>query len=240
MINTIVITVLCVLIILNLKWILFAIILPFQIIDIKSREIKQLTGKRVSWLRLLSAPYLMWEKYIMRGGWSRYMIFQVGMVPSVHFRKLIYKLLGAQIGHDVVFHFKTEVRAPERLVIGGGSIIGDNAILDARGGLELGKNVNISSNVSIYTLQHDHRDPDFKCTNFNAKVTIGDRVWLGSNCIILPGVTIGEGAVCCAGCVVTKGVEPYTVVAGIPAKKVNERPRNLRYNFRSKNSCRLY
>jgi hypothetical protein len=120
MINTIVITVLCVLIILNLKWILFAIILPFQIIDIKSREIKQLTGKRVSWLRLLSAPYLMWEKYIMRGGWSRYMIFQVGMVPSVHFRKLIYKLLGAQIGHDVVFHFKTEVRAPERLVIGGG------------------------------------------------------------------------------------------------------------------------
>lgn len=234
------ITIICVLVILNLKWILFTIFLPFQIIDIKRRTIKRLTGNRVWWLYLLSAPYLIWEKYIMRGGWSRYMMFQVGVVPSLHFRKLIYKILGAKIDHDVVFHFKTEVRAPERLVIGGGSIIGDNAILDARGGLELGKNVNISSNVSIYTLQHDHRDPDFKCTNFNAKVTIGDRVWLGSNCIVLPGVTIGEGAVCCAGCVVTKDVEPFTVVAGIPAKKVNERPRNLRYNFRSKNSCRLY
>ncbi|MDT3386942.1 MAG: acyltransferase [Bacteroidota bacterium] len=104
----------------------------------------------------------------------------------------------------------------------------------------MGKNVNLSSNVRIYTLQHDHRDPDFSCTNFHAKVTIDDRVWLGSNVIVLPGVHIGEGAVCCAGCVVTKDVEPYAVVAGIPAKKVNERPRNLRYNFISKSCNRLY
>lgn len=90
--------------------------------------------------------------------------------------------------------------------------------------------------MSIYTLQHDHRDPVFNCTKLDAKVTIGDRVWLGSNCIVLPGVTIGEGAVCCAGCVVTKDVEPYTVVAGIPARKV----RTLRYNFKSKDCCRLY
>lgn len=176
----------------------------------------------------------------MNGGWQRYMLFQVGVVPSLHFRKWIYKCLGARIGNDVVFHFKTEVRAPERLVIGGGTIIGDNAILDARGGLEFGENVNLSSNVSIYTLQHDHRDPDFRCTKTDAKVTIDKYAWLGSNCIVLPGVHIGEGAVCCAGCVVTKDVEPYAVVAGIPAKKVNERPRVLRYNFKSKNSCRLY
>ena len=104
----------------------------------------------------------------------------------------------------------------------------------------MGKNVNLSSNVSIYTLQHDHRDPDFNCTNLQTKVTIDDRVWLGSNVIVLPGVHIGEGTVCCAGCVVTKDVEPYAVVAGIPAKKVNERPRNLRYNFISKSCNRLY
>ena len=98
-------------------------------------------------------------------------------------------------------------------------------------------NVNVSSNVSIYTLQHDHRDPKFG--TIGGKVVIGDRVWLGSNVIVLPGVTIGEGAVCCAGCVVTKAVEPYAVVAGIPAKKVNERPRNLMYEFDGK-SCKLY
>lgn len=70
-------------------------------------------------------------------------------------------------------------------------------------------------------------------------VTIKDRVWLGSNVIVLPGVTIGEGAVCCAGCVVTKDIEPYTVVAGIPAKKVGERPQNLIYEFNGK-TCKFY
>ena len=52
-------------------------------------------------------------------------------------------------------------------------------------------------------------------------------------------MTIGEGAVCAAGCVVTKDVEPFTVVAGVPAKKVNDRPTNLRYEFDGRES-RIY
>ena len=224
--------------IVEIKWILMALLFPFQVADKKRAKVKKLTGHKNIILYVLAAPYVIWKR-LMRGGWERYMLFQVGVIPSLHVRKWFYQCLGAQIGKNVVIHFKTEVRAPENLIVGGGTIIGDNAILDARGGLEMGKNVNLSSNVSIYTLQHDHRDPDFNCTNFNAKVTIDDRVWLGSNVIVLPGVHIGEGAVCCAGCVVTKDVESYAVVAGIPAKKVNERPRTLRYNFDGK-SCRLY
>lgn len=143
------------------------------------------------------------------------------------------------MGKNVTIHFRTEVRCPERLTLGDGTIIGDNAILDARRGLTMGRNVNLSSNVSIYTLQHDpnfDRPPEDKV---KFSVEIDDRVWLGSNVIVLPGVHIGEGAVCCAGCVVTKDVEPYSVVAGIPAKRVSERPRNLTYNFKGK-SCRFY
>lgn len=157
-------------------------------------------------------------------------------------RRLLYKGLGAHIASKVIFHFRTEIRAPWSLHIGKGTIIGDNAILDARCGLFIGKNVNLSSNVSVYTQQHDHRDPYFACPNPQHKkmsVEIDDRVWLGSNVIVLPGVHIGEGAVCCAGCVVTKDVEPYAVVAGIPAKKVGERPQVLKYEFGGK-SCRLY
>ena len=231
-------TIICIIAFMNLKWLLIALVLPFQVAEKKRAKIKKLTGHKNIILYAFAGPYVIWER-LMRGGWQRYMLFQVGVIPSLHVRKWFYQCLGAQIGKNVVIHFKTEVRAPENLIVGGGTIIGDNAILDARGGLEMGKNVNLSSNVSIYTLQHDHRDPDFNCTNFNAKVTIDDRVWLGSNVIVLPGVHIGEGAVCCAGCVVTKDVESYAVVAGIPAKKVNERPRTLRYNFDGK-SCRLY
>jgi acetyltransferase-like isoleucine patch superfamily enzyme len=176
----------------------------------------------------------------MRGGWQRYMLLQISLIPSLHIRRWVYRCLGAHIGHDVVFHFKTELRDPKQLVVGKGTIIGDNALLDARGGLEFGENVNLSNNVSIYTLQHDYRDPDFRCTKLNTKVKVDKYVWIGSNVIVLPGVHIGEGAVCCAGCIVTKDIDPYVVVAGIPAKKVKERPRVLRYQFKSNTSCRLY
>ena len=94
--------------------------------------------------------------------------------------------------------------------------------------------------MQVYTLQHNHRDPLFRCNiTRDMSVTIRDRVWLGSNVIVLPGVTIGEGAVCCAGCVVTKDVEPYAIVAGIPAKQVGERTHDLQYEF-SGRSCRFY
>lgn len=143
--------------------------------------------------------------------------------------------LGAKLKNGVVMHFKTEIRAPWLLEIGDGTIIGDNALLDARNSLKIGSNVNLSSNVSIYTMQHNHRDPYFG-VDFDRpmNVTIGDRAWIGSNVTILPGVYIGEGSVCCAGCVVTKDIPSYTVVAGVPAKKVGERPRDLRYKFNGK------
>ncbi len=54
-------------------------------------------------------------------------------------------------------------------------------------------------------------------------IVIGNDVWLGTQCIILPGVKIGDGAVIGAGSIVTKDVEPYSVVAGIPAKKIKYR-----------------
>lgn len=54
-------------------------------------------------------------------------------------------------------------------------------------------------------------------------MTIGDYAWLCSHCIILPGVTIGEGAIVASGAVVTKDVEPWTVVGGIPAKEIAKR-----------------
>lgn len=191
--------------------------------------------------KLLAVPSYVIER-ILRNGGGRFLIFSISTIPSVHLRRLLYKGLGAHIAPKVVFHFRTEIRAPWSLSVGQGTIIGDNVLLDARSGLTIGRNVNFSSNVSVYTLQHDHRDPYFRCPDPTVRkmsVEIDDRVWFGSNVVVLPGVHIGEGAVCCAGCVVTKDVEPYSVVAGIPAKKVGERPHQLVYEFKGE-SCRLY
>lgn len=214
------------------KWFAIVLLIPFQTAKVYYNRKGGLLPK------LLCVPYVLVER-LCRGGWLRYMLYHISTIPSNSARCTIYKLLGAKIGKKVVIHYKTEIRDPFRLSIGQGTIIGDNAILDARRELVIGNNVNFSSNVSVYTLQHDYTDPYFRCKPSLGRVVIGDRVWLGSNVIVLPGITIGEGAVCCAGCVVTKDVLPFQVVAGIPAKVVNIRPNNLLYEFNGK-SCWFY
>ena len=54
-------------------------------------------------------------------------------------------------------------------------------------------------------------------------VKIGNDVWIGSNVLLLPGITIGDGAIIAAGAVVTKDVEPYAIVGGVPAKTIKKR-----------------
>jgi len=66
-----------------------------------------------------------------------------------------------------------------------------------------------------------------------APVIIEDYAWVSSRTTLLPGVTIGKGAVVAAGAVVTKSVEPYTVVGGVPAKKIGERSKELNYKLSS-------
>lgn len=233
--QTIVIIIAVLVLFLSLRYFLILCIFPFQVIYNRIRK-RWNREEMPIYAKLLELPYRIWEHFF-HNGWNRYMLYQVSLWPSCHLRRFIYGLLGAQIGKNVVFHFRTEIRNVNGLVLGDGCIIGDNALLDARNGLIFGKNVNLSSNVSIYTEQHDHRDPNFGLVQ--KSVIVGDRVWLGCNVVILPGVNIGEGAVCCAGCVVTKDVEPYSVIAGIPAKKIGERNRSLTYEFDGV-SCRLY
>jgi acetyltransferase-like isoleucine patch superfamily enzyme len=136
-------------------------------------------------------------------------------------------MLGANIGRGVVLYGGFEIRSPRRLAIGDHSAIGHRATLDARGGLTIGANVNLSSEVMIWTAQHDYRDPGFKAVF--KPVAVGDHAWLGPRCIILPGVTVGQGAVVAAGAVVTKDVPDFTVVGGVPARKLADRPRGLEY-----------
>lgn len=166
-------------------------------------------------------------------GFYRYYIYRVSNIPSHHIRNFIYKhILLLNMNKNVIIYSGAEIRAPYKIRIGNGTIIGDNVILDGRNGIDIGDNVNFSSNVSIWTEQHDHRDSLFRCeTQKKEKVIIGNRTWIGPNTIILHSVKIGEGAVIAGGSVVTKDVEPFAIVAGIPAKKIGNRNNNLVYEF---------
>ena len=114
-----------------------------------------------------------------------------------------------------------------KLTIGNNSVINFGCYLDNRRGITIGNNVGIAHNTKIYTLGHDLDDPQFKTKG--AAVTIEDNVFIFSNTLIMPGVIIGEGAIVLAGSVVTKDVEPWSIVGGNPAKKLRERSREIDY-----------
>lgn len=83
----------------------------------------------------------------------------------------------------------------------------------------------------IYTEQHDINDPFFESNDSGGNVNVGDRVWLSSRTTVLPKVQIGEGAVLASGALACKNLDAYGVYGGVPAKKIGERSRDLRYEF---------
>jgi len=118
---------------------------------------------------------------------------------------------------------------PQRITIGARTVVNRGVVLDGRFPLNIGANVSISIQSVILTLQHDLQAPDFHAVG--APVAIGDRAFIGTRAIVLPGVSIGEGAAVAAGAVVTHDVEPYVLVAGVPANPIGARTRNLTYTI---------
>lgn len=151
----------------------------------------------------------------------------VGAIPSHVARKSLYRLSGMTIDPSAWIYARCEVRAPHGITVGANSVIGIDAILDGRGGIVIGRNVNLSSEVAIWTADHDPDHPLFQLRQ--KPVVIEDFAWLSFRTTVLPGVTIGRGSVVAAGSVVAKDVPPYAIVGGIPAKVIRTRPSDLRY-----------
>ncbi|MAM57851.1 MAG: acetyltransferase [Salinicola sp.] len=133
-----------------------------------------------------------------------------------------------RLGEHVAIYRGARIRGGRKIAIGSGTSIGDRCELDGRGGLQFGCNVNVSSEAMFWTAQHDYRDAGFP-TRFSP-VAIEDWVWIGPRVIVLPGVTVARGCVVAAGSVVTKSTEPYGLYAGVPSRRVGERP-NLEFEY---------
>lgn len=145
----------------------------------------------------------------------------VGYLPLYSIRWLFYTLAGVKIGRGVHIHIGTQFFNPRGVTIGEGSIIGQNAFLDGRDKLNIGKYVDIASEVMIYNSEHDINSDDFKA--ITASVDIGDYCFIGPRVIILPGIKIGRGVVIAAGAVVTKDIPNFAIAGGVPAKVIGER-----------------
>ncbi len=168
---------------------------------------------------------------IFKGFVSGLFQYTTDFVMSIPFhciRDFYLKIFIGNLGKDTELCRNIDIRSPRRIKIGNFTTINKHVVLDGRGGeVVIGNCVDIAQDSRIWTLQHDYTASDYRAVGKD--VIIEDYVWIASGAIILPGVTIGRGAVVATGAIVTKDVDSYTIVAGIPAKVIGTRTKNLSY-----------
>ncbi|HKG08690.1 MAG TPA: acyltransferase [Pedobacter sp.] len=148
--------------------------------------------------------------------------------PSHRVRNFYYrKVMKFSIAGNCAILMHNRFDCTTNLVIGKNSVINQGCRLDNRGGLQIGENVSISEQVIILTADHNVDSAEFE--GRSKPVCIEDYVWIGTRVTILPGVTVGKGALVATGAVVTKNVAPYAIVGGVPAKIIKMRREDLNY-----------
>jgi acetyltransferase-like isoleucine patch superfamily enzyme len=116
-----------------------------------------------------------------------------------------------------------------KFVMGEGSNIGDNTIIDTSDDVIIGNQVALGPYDIIYTHDHNYHSDTlaaWKGGVHTGKVIIEDGAWVGARVVLLPGVTIGRRAIVAAGSVVTKSVAAGDIVGGIPAKSLVKKQEN--------------
>lgn len=147
-------------------------------------------------------------------------------IPIWNIRR-IFCLPVMKIGRHSKIDMNVYFYEPRRLKIGNNVHINAKVTLDSRGGITIGNRVSISIESTLLTGSHNPNSPTFEyCPG---KIVLNDYVWIGANSIVLKNVEIGTGAVVCAGSVVTKNIPAYKIVAGVPAKVIGDRRKNLAY-----------
>lgn len=123
-----------------------------------------------------------------------------------------------------------DIRKPKNIKLGKNVVINKKTMLDGRGAnLSIGDNTDIAQEVNIWTLTHDVNDSMHRV--YGKPVTICDHCWIGARVTVLPGITIGRGAVIGTCSVVTKDVPPLAIVAGNPAKVIGKRENPLEFEL---------
>jgi acetyltransferase-like isoleucine patch superfamily enzyme len=137
------------------------------------------------------------------------------------------RLQGSNVGKKVVYYPNIKINPAFNITIGDNVDFAWGVLITTGGGVFIGDRTLVGYGTKIFSSNHViplRREKIFYSGHDKSKpVKIGCDVWIGANCVILPGVSVGEGAVIAAGSIVTKSVDPFTVVGGNPAKLIKER-----------------
>lgn len=131
--------------------------------------------------------------------------------------KIIHELFGS-IGANPNIEHNFHCDLGYNIHVGDHFYAGYNCTILDMAEVTIGDNCMIGPNVGIYTAGHSIRPKDRHKHGYAIPITIGNNVWIGGSCTLLPGVTVGDNSIVAAGSVVTKDVLPNTIVAGNPAR----------------------
>lgn len=165
------------------------------------------------------------------GSWLSYINNHlVAHTPSRHLRSFFLKAYLCKVGSNSHFQMGVKFLNGRKVSFGNFNVINFDCLFDGRKyPIEIGNNTSIGPRATLLTLGHDPQSSSFE--DRGAPIIVEDYAWIGYGATVLPGVTIGEGAVIGANAVVTKSVEPYSINVGNPARKVGERNKDLSYNL---------
>lgn len=151
-------------------------------------------------------------------------------VPVAAVRHAYLKAYLGGIGAGTSVQMSCRFLHGRKVFLGERNVVNFGCLFDGRQyEIRTGADVSIGPEAALITLGHDPQSPDF--ADRGGAIIIGDRAWIAFRAIILPGVTIGEGAVVAAGAVVTRDVPPFAVVAGAPARVTGQRNPELKYHL---------
>ena len=142
-------------------------------------------------------------------------------------RTAMLRAAGVKIGDKSLVQGKLRLTGNgnpcELLSIGDRTLITGGLHVDLGAPVRIGNFVRIGHDVSLLTINHAVGPFYLRAgTSFFGEIVIEDGSWLASRCTVLPGVTIGAGAIVAAGSVVTRSVPKHTLVAGVPARVIRE------------------
>jgi acetyltransferase-like isoleucine patch superfamily enzyme len=165
------------------------------------------------------------------GRFERNQFASIGENVVIEEGVLVFRPEKIRIGSNVYIGHNTVLRGYDRneMVIGDDTWLGQMCYINSAGGVEIGSRVGIGPCVKIMTSQHREEGravPVLMSGLEFAGVVVEDDGDIGIGAIILPGVRVGRGAIVGAGAVVTRNVEPFSIVAGVPARKIGERPQS--------------
>jgi putative colanic acid biosynthesis acetyltransferase WcaF len=153
-------------------------------------------------------------------------LFRPSPKPLHCWRRFLLRLFKAKIGRHAHPYPSSKIWAPWNLEMGDYSCIGNHTDCYCVDRVRIGSHSTVSQYSYLCTASHDYTDPSMPL--ITAPIVIGEGVWIAADVFVGPGVAIGDGAVIGARSSVYRNIEPWTVVAGNPARVIKKRESSSR------------